>query len=93
MLDANEATALNYWTLAIALVGGITGVAALVTQVWGLVLAGPRVVGILGSVVSARIDAASFGKDVERPAISFPQEGDERLLGDEAPALSGRGGW
>lgn len=39
----NNATALDYWTLLIALVGGSTGVAALVTQVWGLVLAGPRV--------------------------------------------------
>jgi hypothetical protein len=41
--DVNNATPLDYWTLAIALVGGVTGVAALFTQVWGLALAGPRV--------------------------------------------------
>lgn len=39
----NEPTGLDYWTLAIALLGAVTGVAALVTQVWGLVLSGPRI--------------------------------------------------
>jgi hypothetical protein len=43
----NDQTALDYWTLAIALVGAVTGVAALVTQVWGLVLSGARTPGRL----------------------------------------------
>lgn len=54
----NDPTALNYWTLAIAVVGAFTGVAALVTQVWGLVLSGPRVrVEVSGAF---RIDGAWF---------------------------------
>ncbi|MBB1495472.1 hypothetical protein J4N02_03185 [Propioniciclava sp. MC1595] len=38
-----NATTLEFWTLVIAVVGGVTGVAALATQVWSLILAGPRV--------------------------------------------------
>jgi hypothetical protein len=37
------ASELDYWTLAIAILGAVTGVVALATEVWGLVLAGPRV--------------------------------------------------
>lgn len=36
-------TALDVSTLAIAVVGAVTGVAALATQVWGLLIAGPRI--------------------------------------------------
>ncbi len=67
--DVNDATALNYWTLAIALVGGITGVAALVTQVWGLVLAGPRVKVTVANALLTRngvwalsLDASNIGR-------------------------------
>lgn len=36
-------TPLDYWTLAIACIGALTGVVALAAQVWSVVLAGPRI--------------------------------------------------
>lgn len=36
-------TALDFWTLSIALVGALTGLAALGVTVWSVLLAGPRV--------------------------------------------------
>lgn len=55
MTDATAAvsgpTLLDYWTLAIAIVGALTGIAALFAQVWSHVLSGPRVkVGISNSL-------------------------------------------
>lgn len=67
--DMDNATALDYWTLAIALVGGATGLAALVTQVWGLVLAGPRVKVTVANALLSRsgawalsLDASNIGR-------------------------------
>lgn len=64
-----ETTALDYWTLAIAVLGAVTGVAALVTQVWGLVLSGPRVtVTVASAFVPGQsgwllsIDASNVGR-------------------------------
>ncbi|WP_028636966.1 hypothetical protein [Nocardioides sp. URHA0032] len=46
-----DPTALDYWTLAIAVVGALTGIAALCAQVWAHVLSGPRVkVGLANSL-------------------------------------------
>lgn len=65
----HNATALEYWTLVIAVVGGVTGVAALVTQVWGLVLAGPRVkVTVANALLTSNgvwalsLDASNVGR-------------------------------
>lgn len=65
----NNATALEYWTLMIAVVGGLTGVAALVTQVWGLALAGPRVkVTVANALITGNgswvlsLDASNVGR-------------------------------
>lgn len=62
-------TTLGYWTLVIAIVGGMTGVAALVTQVWGLVLAGPRVKVTVANALLSRnaawvlsLDASNIGR-------------------------------
>lgn len=62
-------TALDYWTLALAVVGSATGVAALATQVWGLVLAGPRVkVTVANALVTGSgawvlsLDASNLGR-------------------------------
>lgn len=62
-------TSLEFWTLVIALVGALTGVAALVTQVWGLVLAGPRVkVTVANALVTSTgawalsLDASNVGR-------------------------------
>lgn len=38
-----DATPLDYWTLAIAIVGAATGLAALAAQVWSFALSGPRI--------------------------------------------------
>lgn len=39
----SDPTALDYWTLAIAIVGAATGIAALGAQVWSFALSGPRI--------------------------------------------------
>lgn len=59
-----NATALDYWTLAIALVGGATGLAALVTQVWGLILSGPRVKVTVANALLTRNGAWALSLDV-----------------------------
>lgn len=66
---AIDPTALDYWTLAIAIVGALTGVAALAAQVWSIVLAGPRVKVTLGTAFSTgsgdwwlSLDASNVGR-------------------------------
>lgn len=61
--------AVDIATLVIALVGAATGVAALVTQVWELVLSGPRVkVAVANAFLTANgawvlsIDASNVGR-------------------------------
>lgn len=62
-------TALDYWTLLIAIIGGMTGLTALVTQVWGLVIAGPRVkVSVANALLTKNaawmlsLDASNIGR-------------------------------
>lgn len=64
-----DPTALDYWTLAIAIIGAATGLAALATQVWSVALAGPRIkVGVAVAVSTAQgewlvsIDATNVGR-------------------------------
>lgn len=46
----SDPTALDFWTLAIAIVGAATGLAALGAQVWSFALSGPRIkVGLASS--------------------------------------------
>jgi hypothetical protein len=65
----DDPTALAYWTLAIALLGAVTGVAALATEVWGLLLAGPRVKVTVANALSTAdgrwylsVDASNVGR-------------------------------
>jgi len=64
-----NATAHDFWTLVIAVVGGVTGVTALAIQVWGLVLAGPRVkVTVANALLTSNgawvlsLDASNVGR-------------------------------
>lgn len=51
----SDPTALDYWTLAIAIVGAATGLAALGAQVWSVTLSGPRIkVGLATSFMPGR---------------------------------------
>lgn len=65
----NDPTALDYWTLCIALVGALTGLAALAVTVWSTVLAGPRIkVTVANSYATASddwwlsVDASNIGR-------------------------------
>lgn len=65
----SDPTALAYWTLAIALLGAAAGVAALATEVWGLVLAGPRIKVTVANALSTAdgkwylsVDASNVGR-------------------------------
>lgn len=65
----NDPTALDYWTLCIALVGALTGLAALGVTVWSTVLAGPRIkVAVANSYATASddwwlsVDASNIGR-------------------------------
>ena len=65
----NDPTALDYWTLAIALLGAITGLGALAAQVWSVALSGPRIkVSVANALPTAdvrwvlSVDASNVGR-------------------------------
>lgn len=65
----DDPTALDYWTLAIAVLGALTGLAALGAQVWSFVLSGPRVrVGLTRAVLGSdgsewlSVESANIGR-------------------------------
>ncbi|MBB1517353.1 hypothetical protein H5398_15465 [Tessaracoccus sp. MC1679] len=65
----SDPTPLDYWTLSIAIIGAVTGVAALAVTVWGTVLAGPRVkVTVANAYTTATdewwlsVDASNIGR-------------------------------
>src|SRR4051794_19077042 len=67
--SVGDVTPLDYWTLALAIIGALTGLAALAAQVWSVALSGPRIkVSVANALPTAdlrwvlSVDASNVGR-------------------------------
>jgi hypothetical protein len=68
VLAATDTTsALDYWTLAIAIIGAATGIAALLAQVWQFALAGPRIKVAVSNAMTTQDGRWWLDIDVRNP--------------------------